>query len=507
MSSAGGKVNKKRKNFSSVSIAIAKGDALKTSNPKPSDHSVSQKRLRINQSLSSKLHELTNAEEMPRILQSHGRITGAKNGNVWNFKISTQHEESLCCDGDSVEEVFDGKQPRVIPSVEHLRHRCVSESRDHLRKLCLEQSIISPLMAWERWQANCMLTQQLHQRDSKVGCLTLQHSSSSNKFSRKVDSTKETVVDYILPSSDHIDEGLVLDLLRGGVKDKEQATKISRNLTCQSKSLVEKVKEFERACKLSMENPKSTGNKKKQRKQERAQTASMIDVLPTIMKHKHTYDVSFGKVSKNVLKLNCAHYVKLKELYVLTQKLDSSLSTTTAADNSEENENTDSATADISADSNMREFYSSLYVLLARYNALLGHGMQCALPEEVFDVLHDHVKTNFECFASPLNCRYPSYCSAFPDTDAVFGSKGSFFNFYPTRGSYEVNPPFIESIMTEAVKHAHSLLSASEDALSFTFIVPGAFFTTSLCWMRSGPVARLPHHITSHHMPSLRPAI
>ena len=478
MSSAAGKINKKRKHLSVPSNVIAKGDLLKISNPKPSDRSVSQKRLRINQSLSSKLHELTDAEEVPTILQSHGRITGAKNGNVWNFKIATQHEESFA--SDSVEEAFDGKELRVIPSVERLRHRCVSESRDHLRKLCLEKGIIPPLMAWERWQANRMLTQQIHQRDSKFGLLTLQHSSPSNMFSRKAESTKKAVVEYILPLTDHVDKGLVSDLLRGGVRDKEQAIEISRKMSCQSMSLVEKVKEFERACKLSLENPKNTGNKKKQRRQERAQTASMIDVLPTIVKHKHTYDVSFGNTSKNVLKLNCTHYNKLKELYVLTQKLDCSFNATTA-DESEGKENPNSETAVISADSNMREFHDCLYVLLARYNALLGHGMQCALPEEVFEVLHDHVQTNFECFASPLNCRYPSYCSAFPDTDSAFGSKGSFFNFYPTRGSYEVNPPFIESIMTEAVTHAHSLLSVSEDALSFTFIVPGAFYFGIIC--------------------------
>eukprot|EP01049_Picozoa_sp_SAG25_P026551 SAG25_NODE_13285_length_269_cov_0.605882_2_plen_35_part_01 len=31
--------------------------------------------------------------------------------------------------------------------------------------------------------------------------------------------------------------------------------------------------------------------------------------------------------------------------------------------------------------------------------------------------------TDFELFASPLNCRYRRYCSAFRDTDAPFGSQ------------------------------------------------------------------------------------
>jgi hypothetical protein len=46
-----------------------------------------------------------------------------------------------------------------------------------------------------------------------------------------------------------------------------------------------------------------------------------------------------------------------------------------------------------------------------------------------------------ECFASPLNCHLPAFCSAFPDTDAAFGSLGSFFDFFPTEGSFQVNPP------------------------------------------------------------------
>lgn len=34
------------------------------------------------------------------------------------------------------------------------------------------------------------------------------------------------------------------------------------------------------------------------------------------------------------------------------------------------------------------------------------------------------------------------YCSAFWDTDRWFGSCGSFLDFHPTSGSFEVNPPF-----------------------------------------------------------------
>ena len=56
-------------------------------------------------------------------------------------------------------------------------------------------------------------------------------------------------------------------------------------------------------------------------------------------------------------------------------------------------------------------------------------------------------KVSAECFASPLNWQTQLYCSAFKDTDAWFGSQGSFFNFLPTEdGSYEV----VAALLTES---------------------------------------------------------
>jgi Phosphorylated CTD interacting factor 1 WW domain len=68
-------------------------------------------------------------------------------------------------------------------------------------------------------------------------------------------------------------------------------------------------------------------------------------------------------------------------------------------------------------------FVSSLFCLLARYDTLQGAGLQAALQGAVFDVLLMLYGCNLECFASPLNCRYERFLSAFPDTDAPFGNK------------------------------------------------------------------------------------
>lgn len=53
-----------------------------------------------------------------------------------------------------------------------------------------------------------------------------------------------------------------------------------------------------------------------------------------------------------------------------------------------------------------------------------GTGLQGSLPVHVFEALHRLFGVTFECFASPLNCYFRQYCSAFPDTDGYFGSRG-----------------------------------------------------------------------------------
>ncbi|CAM9219071.1 unnamed protein product, partial [Phaeothamnion confervicola] len=78
-----------------------------------------------------------------------------------------------------------------------------------------------------------------------------------------------------------------------------------------------------------------------------------------------------------------------------------------------------------------------------------------------------------ECFASPFNCRWERYCSAFPDTDTAFGSLGSFFEFRPAAGSFEVNPPFVPEVIVRTAAHIEALLAAAKASpLSFVVVVP-----------------------------------
>jgi len=120
-------------------------------------------------------------------------------------------------------------------------------------------------------------------------------------------------------------------------------------------------------------------------------------------------------------------------------------------------------------------FARALFCVLARYEAIGGAGHQAALNSGAFTLLRTHFGCEFECFASPLNCRYSRFCSAFPDVDAPFGSCGDFFSCAFTEGSYEANPPFVPYLIDVMAARMNQQLGAAEKAgraLAFVVIVP-----------------------------------
>jgi len=122
-------------------------------------------------------------------------------------------------------------------------------------------------------------------------------------------------------------------------------------------------------------------------------------------------------------------------------------------------------------------FQKSLYCCLARYEALKGAGYQCAVPGIAFDAAANcGLGTTIECFASPLNCRYERFCSAFPDIEMRFGSLGSFFDdtaFDPLEGSFEANPPFVPETMIAMGEKLERLLGdTNRGPLSFLVVIP-----------------------------------
>jgi phosphorylated CTD-interacting factor 1 len=133
-------------------------------------------------------------------------------------------------------------------------------------------------------------------------------------------------------------------------------------------------------------------------------------------------------------------------------------------------------------------FHSRLFALLLRYKSIQGYGFQSGVGPRVFATLRDTVGVTFEAFASPLNCFHTKgFCSAFPDVDAPFGSRGDFFKAAERktfrRGAIQVNPPFVGGVMTraaEAIENALVDADTHDAPLSFVVFVPG--WTDEKAW-------------------------
>lgn len=130
-------------------------------------------------------------------------------------------------------------------------------------------------------------------------------------------------------------------------------------------------------------------------------------------------------------------------------------------------------------------FLPRVWVMLKRYATFVGvnptsataansdaHDTQCSLPVTVFECLNRMFGVTFECFASPLNCYFKQYCSAFADCDSYFGSRGPFLQLKAVSGSFEVHPPFSEELMEASVSHMERMLSESPEPLSFIVLMP-----------------------------------
>lgn len=137
------------------------------------------------------------------------------------------------------------------------------------------------------------------------------------------------------------------------------------------------------------------------------------------------------------------------------------------------------------ADDFVTDFLEAAFCALARLLALQGGheaagGMQLACPPTLFDALRADLGVTSEIFASPLNCRFAlpaacGYCSASPDVDAVFGSRGSFFHCSPLSGAFVANPPFDPLVVAAMARRMEHLLNAADergDALTFAVVVP-----------------------------------
>jgi len=129
-------------------------------------------------------------------------------------------------------------------------------------------------------------------------------------------------------------------------------------------------------------------------------------------------------------------------------------------------------------DRKFEHFLTRVWMLVKRYQGYFGSTPgegaqnQGAVPVTVLECIHKNFGVTFECFASPLNCYFRQYCSAFPDIDSYFGSRGTVMDFKPHCGSFEANPPFCEELMDATIVHFERLLEDTLEPLSFIVFLP-----------------------------------
>jgi hypothetical protein len=122
-------------------------------------------------------------------------------------------------------------------------------------------------------------------------------------------------------------------------------------------------------------------------------------------------------------------------------------------------------------------FPNAFYCALRRHHTLFGgeaSGFQAAAPPSAFDFVasSENFGVSQETFASPFNCYLSHYCSAFPDVDSAFGSCGSFFDFEPLEGSFQLGTPNVYEVMIKAAKRVEYLLEKATGPMSFVMFVP-----------------------------------
>jgi hypothetical protein len=130
---------------------------------------------------------------------------------------------------------------------------------------------------------------------------------------------------------------------------------------------------------------------------------------------------------------------------------------------------------------NHNESTALLSVLTAalRYASIFSETRHIGPPQSVYDLFYDW-GIRHEGFASPFNARLlgkedANFYSLFYDTDAIFGSGGSFFDLdeFPENGHWCLDPPFIEETMNQVDEIIADWQNKRAD-LSIIYIIPAS---------------------------------
>jgi hypothetical protein len=127
---------------------------------------------------------------------------------------------------------------------------------------------------------------------------------------------------------------------------------------------------------------------------------------------------------------------------------------------------------------------NQLATMLMRYSAIISGSQHWSIPGKIYKYIIGKYETAdrtfIEGFTSPVNSqiirlnnnkRKYKFCSLFPDTDEVYGSLGSFFDYNFSDVNVIVNPPFIEPLMNMLAKKINAILLKNSNVRWF-IIVP-----------------------------------
>lgn len=119
----------------------------------------------------------------------------------------------------------------------------------------------------------------------------------------------------------------------------------------------------------------------------------------------------------------------------------------------------------------------SILTAALRYASIFSETRHIGPPERVYQLFYNW-GVRHEGFASPFNARLlgkedAKFYSLFYDTDAIFGSGGSFFDLeeLPDNGHWSLDPPFIEETMQQVDNIIADLQSKRAD-FSIIYIIP-----------------------------------
>jgi len=148
----------------------------------------------------------------------------------------------------------------------------------------------------------------------------------------------------------------------------------------------------------------------------------------------------------------------------------------------------------LNSDPEKNHLLSRMFVLLCRYDLIgdIKNRCQAYVPLKAFKAMSDNFGVTHECFASPLYQLCSSYNSyLFSDVDKFFGGLGSFFDFLPIEGSFEVNPPFGGNSLKLMFDRIFTLLQRSDnDKNALSFLVVTTEVNGVLQHVKSSPYFR-----------------